>query len=852
MLADGVGKSLIERENLHGRIAELEGQLSAARAEDRHHQTLIRTLESQAKMARHELNSVYNELKALKAKYHSTQDVLKRERGRLKAARKDLAKAEAVLARYRRSVPWRIYMIAGHGVAKLKAVCQRFIGGSRRRRRERALNLLEQSSLFDRDWYLETYPDVATSGIDPALHYLETGWREGRDAGPAFSTSAYLRANADVAAHGLNPLLHYVEYGHFEGRGAPKQAAPKLQGKPQRLQFDAAAPCASFPAPEETVVRWARAGKIDDQGFKALRASDRIIGFFPDNVTRKGVQEALLTLRGHRPEIRATQSSNCDDVSGSPALLDAWYVNRNALRTRWKPQGEPIVIRALQQTGESPVLVGESLVCGQMDLFDLRLINPFFPLLFVFCANDGAILGWRLIVFPSLCRGGLHYPELVLLAQRGSGADKALDPCRHSSILATQLHALMSGERRLIATIDVDLTAADASSPLFQPDFQHWLRDIVGVCVKAADQVTADDREQYLAVAAKVSPQGFVSERVGTLFLGADMYPSISALVSGSDGGMEAGQSQLVPLIAVSADVSQPAILIHLPAHDVQDADLGLGRKLPILESVGSPDDLPVAALRSRPSQQLRDAELLVPVAAPMLDFPKSELGTTWIFWPSAWIKEALVQSLMSIAAQIGAGPHSIAFVGSDDAAAVAASAEQLFPGRVRSYLTVAEAALAIDTPLAAYVGPNIILHDQRTARALSAMLNEPGTISSSVVLTSIVQRGRNWSAAVCDAGTIPTLSGLERSSESQSKDALLLWRGSWSTMKPPRDLWMIRAATLQAWLTTKGTAVSGGRHVCSSLLTASYSSPPEIGEAPLSPPANPATSALRSETLAG
>jgi hypothetical protein len=40
------------------------------------------------------------------------------------------------------------------------------------------------SPLFDPEWYLRTYPDVATSGMDAAEHYLRFGANESRDPGP--------------------------------------------------------------------------------------------------------------------------------------------------------------------------------------------------------------------------------------------------------------------------------------------------------------------------------------------------------------------------------------------------------------------------------------------------------------------------------------------------------------------------------------------------------------------------------------------------------------------------------------------------------------------------------------------
>src|SRR5690606_39646281 len=65
---------------------------------------------------------------------------------------------------------------------------------------------LRRSTWFDPDWYLGQYRDVAESGMDPVIHYLDHGASEGRDPGPGFSTSYYLEVNRDVADAGMNPL----------------------------------------------------------------------------------------------------------------------------------------------------------------------------------------------------------------------------------------------------------------------------------------------------------------------------------------------------------------------------------------------------------------------------------------------------------------------------------------------------------------------------------------------------------------------------------------------------------------------------------------------------------------------
>jgi hypothetical protein len=97
----------------------------------------------------------------------------------------------------------------------------KLIGDTKAPSLQSAQRLLASSSFFDAEWYLARYPDVAASGVDPVRHYLEFGWREGRNPSPLFSTKGYLKANKDVAEQDINPLFHYLEYGQVEGRTAP-------------------------------------------------------------------------------------------------------------------------------------------------------------------------------------------------------------------------------------------------------------------------------------------------------------------------------------------------------------------------------------------------------------------------------------------------------------------------------------------------------------------------------------------------------------------------------------------------------------------------------------------------------
>ena len=56
---------------------------------------------------------------------------------------------------------------------------------------------------FDSEFYLDQYPDVSESGVDPLEHYAFSGWQMGRDPCLAFSTSYYLSRYKDAAEEDL-------------------------------------------------------------------------------------------------------------------------------------------------------------------------------------------------------------------------------------------------------------------------------------------------------------------------------------------------------------------------------------------------------------------------------------------------------------------------------------------------------------------------------------------------------------------------------------------------------------------------------------------------------------------------
>ncbi|MGC2413692.1 MAG: glycosyltransferase family 9 protein, partial [Stellaceae bacterium] len=76
---------------------------------------------------------------------------------------------------------------------------------------------VRKSGLFDAQYYLATYEDVADRNIDPLVHYLEEGAREGRNPSADFDSRFYLEQCNLRGEEPDNPLLHYLRIGAARG-----------------------------------------------------------------------------------------------------------------------------------------------------------------------------------------------------------------------------------------------------------------------------------------------------------------------------------------------------------------------------------------------------------------------------------------------------------------------------------------------------------------------------------------------------------------------------------------------------------------------------------------------------------
>lgn len=107
-------------------------------------------------------------------------------------------------------------------------------------RMQKAVNdysLISSSEYFDADYFRNQVIDITSLQLDPVLYYLL--YYDFIDAEPSnkFSTKYYLLYNQDVLRKHINPLVHFISTGKKEGRSYRENHVKSLQLF-NKLQFD--------------------------------------------------------------------------------------------------------------------------------------------------------------------------------------------------------------------------------------------------------------------------------------------------------------------------------------------------------------------------------------------------------------------------------------------------------------------------------------------------------------------------------------------------------------------------------------------------------------------------------------
>lgn len=672
--------------------------------------------------------------------------------------------------------------------------------------------LIAKSELFDAAWYLAHYREAAKSDIPPALHYVCVGAAQGNDPGPSFSSSAYLASSPDVAAAGMNPLLHYLRFGKQEGRDiAPAGAkggatwdvpreAPLAAPSPLRFSLEpwpVEPNVATSLRPDSGLDGMALSlsgvslGFVDGQGagkLKAIAAFARLSGVDVAEalVIHNGTALAAAEVHSGTPGRDAMLS--LDSVAGFD-FGDVWFINDRDLRARLNapvgcrhgfvlrcyqfapalglPTDQPATRRRLLRLAEQVAPRGE------LDFADIATKSPFLPLLFTLSNAGGALVAATLLPFPSLCRGGAHYGELL----SSSDGKDYLSALRGVSQLLLEERLSNAGPPAL-ARIEVDLRDATGAERIFSADLRSWLSQEGGVTIAAAAPTRSPGGragrylEESVTTPAQVEPS---AARPIILRLPADAIPSLRVLVSRQlpwphDGGQVVGAF----VVAAKTD-GAPRWCVMPPAH----ADLAAlqpegASGFPLL--LGSAVRAPAAqqravlpeplllAVRFCDLSQPQTSRLVAPVAAetpgPLLPGVsvncQSQLSVLHHVSSSPAHLEAFLESLQR--QRFAVAPEVILVLAADrsDHAAIAVDLlSRYFPqtgrvvrhadpaGRAEHTELLQAAAATAQGQFLLFVDDDVILHDARTLVTLLTLAHHERTASASCLVIAADDSGQ-------------------------------------------------------------------------------------------------------------
>lgn len=741
--------------------------------------------------------SDYPEYKILKRKYRRAQNEVVQLCQELVEVRREI---EALKSR---TISEQLSAIFS---ARLQQLLDRIPGLAMRNVRKNQLahiTAIRKSGLFDVEWYLRTYPDVAAAGIDPIRHYIASGWQEARDPGPDFSSSAYLKANKDVAKSGMNPLLHYIEFGLGEGRSIGVRAKPSVVRSAEI--FDPPAPVIQCPLEVPSPVRWKRAHMLIGKDEGQVSIGGQVIGISCISETvLLPVLQRLERLTGQAIMLAGALASGHESVDHAdmPLLSDAWFIRDATLRLHWSGRSPvPLVIRALQWSGSKGLAaVGEGLIAAPTEFLDLELVTPLHPVLLVFVTPEGAIVGGELLAFPSLGRGGLHYAERGALEWGGTTAAQA-DLLACSRALEEAWARLVSGDATpFLRDIRVNVEGSDGTGPLLRKDVQDWLADILAVdLVEPYRSGTPSSRAEAYVMGC-LSPSERNSATTGRsmaparLVLPHDCLPTLQLLVAPSSCDAGSDVVRAASFISACDDTAMGALTAVLSADGEFQSlvDLTDGQGFwPILTGAVAPDNI-IAAIRREPREPAL-GQLLQPSARSVSIFQEGTPSATitLLIEPSSWDEKAWAACLIGLRQQMDAGLSEVCCYGSD-AAAFVAEIERALGVPTRAVPDWVTAVQVSDAQLVLHVGKGVVLHDPRTIRHLAQLVAD-GSDGASCPLLAFSSHARDWTVAIRSAGCIATPAGVS----DFAPDVTRFWNTLVPVQSLPADFWIVRATHL-------------------------------------------------------
>lgn len=736
--------------------------------------------------------------------------------------------------------PWRFLRLRdiAHSLRKEWAkVRERYV-------RNRAIRLIRRSGLFDDAWYLKENPDVATSGIDPARHYLLHGWLEGRNPSPLFDGQEYLARHPELFAQGINPLVH-----HLKGKWQSKAERPV--NRPYESADVATFFVGSHSSTErlspwrgEAVHRTATEGTVPYLFGEAI-VGHAVPGTPP--MTRlarhihwmhslAGTKRATETGTGPGSLIDGERLFQGDILSfgeqDAPRFMDVWFDNSHALRVRLEADRDGKVFGIVTAMQWDPVhsraVVSEASVGHSgMTFLDVRLANRFLPVLFVFTTPTGDLRTSALMPFPSLGRGGIHHGE-ALSEQAGLGAIASIRDV--SSRLAAAWAA--SGGNAGLDWIEVDPVGGIGAERLFASDLRMWLGTVMGVGMRPADRRGVDEHPGAVWLQEAVrQPPRLKAPTQRVIKLTPDAVPSLHALYGA--GRIAEG---LASFVVCRGSEGLPAWLVHPPAIDVPLESFQPFGSSPFPRLIGPPGSHAVCRVRTPAAIRFTNrspghaSDLQSPFAQEMpLDHvlpgvvvmrgSRSNVTALLSYGPD---DELFTARLQALALQTDVSWERIVVVGTRTQRSVATDQlKRWFPSlgeflgygpEMSMHAAFNEAAAMARGEYMLVLGGDVLLHDHRTVASLAA-LHTPGRIASSACMligAGTGAKGEQIDVVGCGCHASASATPRANHSERRLADSLVsLPPATWPVRANAIDLFMVRR---EEWLTLGGfeAAVNG------------------------------------------
>ncbi|CAL4869170.1 hypothetical protein MMA231_03461 (plasmid) [Asticcacaulis sp. MM231] len=435
--------------------------------------------------------------------------------------------------------------------------------------------LIRESDLFNEKWYLKTYTSVAKSGTDAAFHYLRVGGFNGHNPSINFDSDYYLSKTSSLRSLGVNPLVHYLRQGRIQG--LKPLAIMQFEEAEERDRSSIAVEMPSskpWPLDEEESHLYIERQQIG-------------VAPLPMGATKKSAQAAfshiltpvlaLCCLSGveRRKSAKYRYQNNGKPVTGAfdapldlgklhtlangdylgrIKITDAWLDTDYDLRLRLDVGaqaldgfGNPIAlfIRAYQfhASAEASLnTVGQSHFLPEgIGFFDVALVNPYMPVLFVVTNDSGAIVDAMFLPFPALCRGGAYHAELshnTLSMHPFEQLQLYSDSLMHEWIGADDFAPPLQ-----IGTLQINSPTLTGAERLLAPSYLAWLNHAMHLpCAPISlENIQDGDVGQYIRESLSI---GDISEDTMacieartqsgtlTLTLSGNALPSLCALTS--------------------------------------------------------------------------------------------------------------------------------------------------------------------------------------------------------------------------------------------------------------------------------------------------------------------------------